>query len=209
MNAPLDQDALDQLFYKARSHNAWLDRPLGDDILRELYQLTRMAPTSANCCPARIVFLRSPAAKERLRGALNPGNVDKAMTAPVTAIIGYDLQFYERLPFLFPHKDIRASFAGNRAHAEATAFRNSSLQGAYFMLAARALGLDCGPMSGFDQAMLDREFFAAPELGMPESDAAPQTLVRTNFLCNLGYGDSSAMLPRLPRLDFDAACLLL
>lgn len=198
MTLPLDQAALDQLFLNARSHGAWLAEPVGDELLRQLYALMRMAPTSANCAPSRIVFLRSAAAKERLRPALSPGNVDKTMRAPVTAIIACDLKFYDQLPLLFPHRDMRAMFADNAALAQATGFRNSSLQGAYLMLAARALGLDCGPMSGFDQAKVDQEFFA-PSGGQ----------LTANFLCNLGYGDASALMPRLPRLSFENACSVL
>jgi 3-hydroxypropanoate dehydrogenase len=196
MDTVLPQAALDQLFLEARTHNAWLDKPVGEDSLRALYHLARMAPTSANCSPARIVFLRSVAAKERLRPALSAGNVEKAMCAPVTAIIAYDLRFYEMLPLLFPHKDVRPQFIEDERHAQVTAFRNSTLQGAYFMLAARAVGLDCGPLSGFDQLMVDREFFGGGS-------------VRSNFLCNLGYGDASVLFPRLPRLAFDQACTLL
>ena len=166
------------------------------ETLHELYDLMKFGPTSANCCPARIVFVRSREAKERLRPALAKGNVDKTMSAPVTAIIGYDLRFYDKLPELFPHTDARSWFTGNEELADATARRNSSLQGAYLIIAARSVGLDCGPMSGFDQAKVDAEFFHG-------------TNVRSNFLCNLGYGDASALHPRSPRLDFDEACTLL
>ena len=207
MTQALDQGALDQLFLTARTHAAWLPEPVSDAVLHQLYELMRMAPTSANCAPARILFLRTPAAKERLMPALSPGNVDKTMSAPVTAIIAYDLRFYDQLPFLFPHRDVRPTFARNAVLAQSTAFRNSSLQGAYFMLAARALGLDCGPMSGFDQSKVDLEFFAPPETSGAER--VLETLIRTNFLCNLGYGDGSALMPRLPRLSFEDACTLL
>jgi 3-hydroxypropanoate dehydrogenase len=189
----LDASALDQLFRAARTHNGWLPRPVTDDELRAIYELMKWAPTSANCSPVRIVFVRSREAKERLRPALSPGNLDKTMAAPVTAIIGHDLEFYEKLPQLFPHADARSWFAGKPAAIETTAFRNGSLQGAYFILAARALGLDCGPMSGFDNAKVDAEFFAG-------------TAVRSNFLCNLGHGDPAKLFARSPRLAFDDAC---
>ena len=189
----LDDAALDQLFRTARTHNGWLPQPVTDDELRAIYDLMKWAPTSANCSPARIVFVRTREGKERLRPALSPGNLDKTMAAPVTAIIGYDLAFYEKLPQLFPHTDARAWFAGKPAVIETTAFRNGSLQGAYLILAARALGLDCGPMSGFDNAMVDAEFFAG-------------TSIRSNFLCNLGHGDPTKLFGRSPRLAFDEAC---
>jgi len=189
----LDDAALDQLFRTARTHNGWLPQPVTDDELRAIYDLMKWAPTSANCSPARIVFVRTREGKERLRPALSPGNLDKTMAAPVTAIIGHDLAFYEKLPQLFPHTDARAWFAGKPAVIETTAFRNGSLQGAYLILAARALGLDCGPMSGFDNAMVDAEFFAG-------------TSIRSNFLCNLGHGDPTKLFGRSPRLAFDEAC---
>jgi 3-hydroxypropanoate dehydrogenase len=189
----LDTSALDQLFRTARTHNGWLPKAVSDDELRAIYELMKWAPTSANCSPARIVFVRSREAKERLRPALSPGNLEKTMAAPVTAIIGYDLAFYEKLPQLFPHADARSWFAGKPAVIETTAFRNGSLQGAYFILAARAVGLDCGPMSGFDNAKVDAEFFAG-------------TSVRSNFLCNLGHGDPAKLFARSPRLAFDDAC---
>lgn len=189
----LFDEALDLLFRKARTHRAWLDRPVPDDLLRRLYELAAEGPTSANCSPMRVLFVRSREAKERLRPALTPGNVGKTMQAPVTAIIGHDVQFYELLPRLFPAADMRANFAGKPELIAATAFRNGSLQGAYLMLAARALGLDCGAMSGFDNAKVDAAFF---------SDGH----VRSNFLCNLGYGDPNKLGPRPPRLPFDDAC---
>lgn len=189
----LDDTALDQLFRNARTHNGWLPKPVTDDELRALYELMKWAPTSANCSPARIVFVRTREGKERLRPALSPGNLEKTMAAPVTAIIGYDLEFYEKLPQLFPHTDARSWFAGKPAVIETTAFRNGSLQGAYFILAARAVGLDCGPMSGFDNAKVDAEFFAG-------------SAVRSNFLCNLGHGDPARLFARNPRLAFDEAC---
>jgi 3-hydroxypropanoate dehydrogenase len=189
----LAADALDLIFRKARTHRAWLDRPVPDDLLRRVYELAAEGPTSANCSPMRVLFVKSREAKERLRPALTPGNVDKTMQAPVTAIIGYDLEFYELLPRLFPTADMRANFVGKPELIAATAFRNGSLQGAYLMLAARALGLDCGAMSGFDNAKVDAAFF-------------PDGRVRSNFLCNLGYGDASKLGPRPPRLPFDEAC---
>ncbi|MRR49749.1 MAG: malonic semialdehyde reductase [Rhodocyclaceae bacterium] len=192
MPSPLDPVAFDQLFRQARTHNAWLDQPVSEDQLRTLYSLMKWGSTSANCSPARLVFVTSAEAKARLKPALLPGNVDKTMAAPVTAIIGMDLDFPDALPRLFPHADARSWFIGNEALIEATAFRNSSLQGAYLMLAARSVGLDCGPMSGFDAALVEQEFF-------------PGGRIKANFLCNLGYGDPSALYPRGPRLDFDEA----
>jgi 3-hydroxypropanoate dehydrogenase len=192
----LDDKSLDLLFRNARTHNAWLDKPVGDDTLRAVYDLMKMAPTSANSSPARLLFLRSTEAKARLKPYLGPNNVDKTMAAPVTAIVAYDREFYEHLPKLFPHADARSWYVGKEALIEATAFRNSSLQGAYLILAARALGLDCGPMSGFDNAKVDAEFF-------------PGGMVKSNFLCNLGYGDASKLFPRNPRLSFDEACKIL
>lgn len=191
----LDTHARDLLFNHARTHNAWTPQPVADATLRELYDLMKMAPTSANCSPARIVFVRTPEGKARLRPALAPGNVEKAMAAPVTAIIAHDLDFHERLPELFPHADARSWFAGNDELIRTTAFRNGTLQGAYLILAARAVGLDCGPMSGFDAAQVDEGFFNG-------------TRWRSNFLCNLGYGDSAALFPRSPRLGFEDACRL-
>jgi len=192
---PLDEAALRQLFLDARTHIAWRDAPVDEATLRRLWDLARMPPTSANCQPVRVVFVTSAAAKEKLRPALMPGNVDKTMAAPVTAIIGHDMAFHEELPRLFPHADARSWFAGNEALIEQTAFRNGTLQGAYLMLAARALGLDCGPMSGFDAAKVDAAFF-------------PEGRVKTNFLCNIGYGDPAALMPRNPRLAFDEACAI-
>jgi 3-hydroxypropanoate dehydrogenase len=189
----LADDARDLLFRKARTHRAWLDRPVPDDLLRRVYELAAEGPTSANCSPMRVLFVRSGEAKERLRTALTPGNVDKTMQAPVTAIVGHDLEFYEKLPRLFPAADMRANFVGRPELIAATAFRNGSLQGAYLMLAARALGLDCGAMSGFDNAKVDAAFF-------------PDGRVKSNFLCNLGYGDAGKLGPRPPRLPFDEAC---
>jgi 3-hydroxypropanoate dehydrogenase len=171
----------------------------------------KWGPTSANSSPARLVFIRTREAKERLRPALGPANVDKVMTAPVTAIVAFDLQFYDTLPRLFPHNPgMRDRFAAAPALVEVTARRNSSLQGGYLILAARALGLDCGPLSGFDNAKVDEEFFAGAKAdARAEDEFLPSGHVKSNFLCNLGYGDASRLLPRLPRLDFDEACVLL
>jgi 3-hydroxypropanoate dehydrogenase len=190
---PLPDASLDEIFRAARTYRAWRNEPVADEILRAVYELMRFGPTSANSCPARIVFVRSAAAKEKLRPALDAGNVAQTMAAPVTAIIAHDLEFYEKLPFLAPHVDARSWFAGNRPLIEATAFRNGSLQGAYLIVAARALGLDCGPMSGFDNARVDSAFF-------------PEGKVKSNFLCNLGYGDPARLRPRAPRLPFEDAC---
>jgi 3-hydroxypropanoate dehydrogenase len=190
MADPLGDDALSQIFLDARSHSGWLSRDVPDDILRTLIDTMKMAPTSANCLAARVIFVRSKTAKERLKSFLSEGNREKTMAAPVTAIIGHDLEFYENLPRLFPHTDAKSWFAGKPDHIATTAFRCSSLQGAYLILAARALGLDCGPMSGFDNAGVDREFLAG-------------TPVKSNFLCNIGYGDAAALKPRSPRLAFE------
>ena len=209
MSTQLDDEGLDLLFRQARTHNAWSGKPVGDAILRQLYEVMKWGPTSANCAPARILFLRTPEAKQRLLPALSAGNVDKTMTAPVTAIIGYDGRFYEQLPKLFPHADARSWFVSTPELAEITARRNSSLQGAYFMIAARALGLDCGPMSGFDNAKVDHEFFPAEQRENFECEYFPDSHIKTNFLCNLGYGDATRLMPRSPRLDFDEACKLL
>lgn len=207
----LDASALDTLFREARTYSRWLDKPVSDDTLREIYALTKFGPTAANSGPARFIFLRSPKAKERLRPALAAGNVDKTMSAPVTVIVAYDLQFYEKMPKLFPHNPrMRDLYATNPNLIEETARRNSSLQGAYFMLAARAMGLDCGPMSGFDNAKLDEEFFAAgQECEGCDQEFFPAGHVKSNFLCNLGYGDPASLHPRLPRLSFEEACSLL
>ncbi len=207
----LSEECLDALFRNARTHAHWLDEPVDDGTLRQVYEILKWAPTSANANPARFVFLRTRQSKERLRPALAPGNVDKTMTAPVTVIVAYDLKFYEKLPKLFPHAPaMRDLFASNPQLVEVTARRNSSLQGAYFILAARAVGLDCGPMSGFDNAKLDEEFFAAgKECEGCDQEFFPEGHVRSNFLINLGYGDPSKLHPRLPRLDFSEACSLL
>jgi len=192
----ISNEALDQLFREARTPSAWLPKPVPTAVLREAYELSRMAPTSANASPARFVFITTPEAKKRLVPALAPLNVEKTQSAPVTAIIAWDTAFYDHLPKLFPHADMRSYFVGNQALIDETAFRNSSLQGAYFILAARALGLDCGPMSGFDPAKLNAEFF-------------PDGKWKVNFLCNLGYGDHSKLYPRNPRLDFEEAAQIL
>jgi 3-hydroxypropanoate dehydrogenase len=206
----LNDEALNLLFREARSYSAWLNRPVEDDTLRQLYDLAKWGPTSANAGPARFIFVRSQKAKERLRAALSPGNVEKTMTAPVTVIVAYDLKFYDKLPKLFPHNPgMRDVFANNPQLVEVTAKRNSSLQGAYLMLAARALGLDCGPMSGFDNARVDEEFFAAGRCEDCEQEFFPEGHVKSNFLCNLGYGDRSKLYPRSPRLEFTEACTLL
>ena len=193
----LDAGSLDQLFLSARTHNRWLPQPVDDALLREVYELARMAPTSANCQPVRLVFLTSREAKERLRPALAPANVDKTMTAPVTAIVAHDLTFYEQLPVLMPHVNARAWFASKPAELlERDAALGASMQGGYVMLAARALGLDCGPIGGFDRAVVDAEFF-------------PDGIWKSNFLLNLGYGDAAGLFPRNPRLAFDEACRIL
>ncbi|MFN8767575.1 MAG: malonic semialdehyde reductase, partial [Lysobacteraceae bacterium] len=184
--------ALDQLFRSARTHNAWQAKDVPDALLHQLYDLVKWAPTSANSSPARFVFVKSPEAKAKLKDALAPGNVEKTMTAPVTVIVAQDMAFYDKLPQLFPHADARSWFAGNDALIESTAFRNASLQGAYLIMAARALGLDTGAMSGFDAAKLDAAFFAG-------------TTIKSNFLINLGYGDEAGLFPRSPRLAFDDA----
>jgi len=211
MNEPLDDHALDQIFRTARTYSAWLNKPVSDEMPQRIYDLMKWGPTSANASPARFVFVRSPASKERLRPALSPGNVDKTMAAPVTVIIAYDLLFFKKLPKLFPHsKGMRDLFASNPQLVEVTAKRNSSLQGAYLMIAARALGLDCGPMSGFDNAKLDEEFFGAgQECEGCEQEFFPAGSVKSNFLCNLGYGDPAGLFPRGPRLEFGEACSVL
>jgi nitroreductase len=189
----LNQQALDQLFYTARTHNGWLPKSVDDTLLQQVYDAMKWGPTSANCSPARIVFVKSDAAKARLLACMAAGNIEKTKAAPVTAILASDQRFYDQLPHLFPHADARAWFAGNEELIKTTAFRNSTLQGGYFILAARAFGLDCGPMSGFDQEGVDREFFA-------------DSNYKSNFICNLGYGDASKLFPRSPRLEFAEAC---
>jgi len=189
----LPDTCLDTLFRNARTFSAFLDKPVPEALLRQVYELARWGPTSANSQPARFVFVISRQAKERLRPALSAGNLDKTMVAPVTAIIAYDSEFHEKLPRMFPHTDARSWFVGKPELILTTAFRNGTLGGAYFMLAARALGLDVGAMSGFDNARVDAEFF-------------PDGKWKSNFLCNVGYGDASKLMPRHPRLDFDEAC---
>lgn len=191
MPARLPEAALQQLYLSARTNNRWQERDVPDDVLRELVDLAKMGPTSANCQPARFVFVKSQAAKQRLRPHLSSTNAEKTMQAPVCAIVAYDLQFYDHLPRLFPHnQEARGWFVGKADHIVTTALRNSSLQGAYLILAARALGLDTGPMSGFDNAGVDREFF-------------PEGTVKSNFLCSIGYGDPAGVRPRGPRFAFD------
>ncbi len=192
MSNVLNDAALDQLFRTARTQNAFLDKPVEDSQLKDLYELLKWGPTAANGSPARFVFVKSPEAKAKLAPALSEGNHDKTLAAPVTVIIGFDEDFHEKLPYLFPHTDAKAWFEGPREGRHESAFRNGSLQGAYLILAARALGLDAGPMSGFDPAKVDEAFFKG-------------TTIKSNFLVNLGYGDSSGLFPRLPRLSFDEA----
>ena len=195
MSATLEATHLDQLFREARTQNKWTDRPIPDETLHELYDLLKMGPTSANCSPARFVFVRTKEGKDRLAPALSSGNLEKTMSAPVTVIVAYDPKFYDKLPYLFPHADAKVWFTSNAALAEETAFRNSTLQGAYLMVAARALGIGVGAMSGFDKAKVDEAFFS--ESGW-----------KANFLVNLGHGDPSGLFGRSPRLPFDEACLL-
>jgi 3-hydroxypropanoate dehydrogenase len=211
MSNQLSEQGLDLLFRNARTHNGWQNKPVGEEVLRQLYDVLKWGPTSANSCPARFLFLRSEGAKARLKPCLAPGNVDKTMAAPVTVIVAYDLKFYQKLPRLFPHNPgMSKLFADNPQLVEATAKRNSSLQGAYMIMAARALGLDCGPMSGFDNARLDEEFFGAgKECEGCEQEFFPEGQLKSNFLCNLGYGDPAQLHPRSPRLEFDEACKLL
>jgi 3-hydroxypropanoate dehydrogenase len=194
MSEKLAEAALDQLFRTARTYNAFLPKEVTDEQLHALYELAKFGPTSANSSPMRLVFVKSAQAKEKLKPFLSEGNRAKTMAAPVTAIVANDHTFYENLPKLFPHADARSWFVGNQALIDTTAFRNATLQGAYVIMAARALGLDCGPMSGFDNAGVDQAFFAG-------------TTVKSNFLINIGYGDSSRdLFPRSPRLSFDEAC---
>jgi 3-hydroxypropanoate dehydrogenase len=207
----LNEEALDQLFRKARTHSFWLPKPVDDDTLRKLYELMKWGPTSANSSPARFFFLRTLEAKQRLVPALAPGNVEKVLAAPVTAIVAFDFRFYEKLPKLFPQSpNFKEMFENSPELTDATARRNSTLQGAYLMIAARSLGLDCGPMSGFDNAKVDEEFFGSgKEVSGAFQEFFPLTHVRSNFLCNIGYGDPSRLFPRNPRLDFEEACALL
>ena len=193
MHPPLSDPALDQIFRSARTHNGYAAEPVSDETLRALHDLMKWGPTSANCCPARIVFIRSREAKEKLRPTLMPGNVDKTMAAPMTALIGRDLDFYQHLPRMFPHADAKSWFVGKEAFIAHTAMLNACLQAGYFIVAARALGLDCGPMSGFDAAMADAAFFAG-------------TQIKSFMLVNLGHGEPSKLYPRGPRFDFDEVC---
>ena len=193
MSEALNPTAHETLFTQARTHNGWLPQPVSDETLREIYALLKWGPTSANCSPARFVFIRTPEGKEKLRPALSSGNLEKTMTAPVTAIVAWDGEFYERLPELFPHGDARSWFTSSAALAEETAFRNSAMQAAYLIVACRALGLDTGPMSGFDREKVDAAFFTGSAL-------------KSNLLVNIGYGDVSKVYGRLPRLAFEDAC---
>lgn len=202
MGEILSEAGRDTLFRAARTHNAWLDRPVSDAVLEELYSLMKWGPTSANTSPMRVLFLRSKEAKERLRPAVSEGNLEKTMSAPVTAIVASDFKFFDQLPKLFPARPQMRDYFANQAHLiEPTAQRNGSLQGGYFILAARAVGLDCGPMSGFDNAKVDEEFFS--------KDSPLEGDLRSNFLCNLGYGDAAQLFPRNPRLEFEEACAIL
>jgi len=192
----LSQEALDIIFTKARTHNGWTQEPVTDDLLHKIHDLVKWGPTSANSCPARIVFVKSKEAKDKLLPCMAEGNVEKTRTAPITAIVATDMEFYEKLPKLFPHTDARSWFIGNKPFIDSTAIRNGTLQGAYFIIAARALGLDCGPMSGFDNARVDDTFFQG-------------TSWKSNFICNLGHGDPGKIFPRSPRLEFNEACKII
>lgn len=189
----LDDASLDLILRDARSHYAWTEKPVSDDLLKTIFDITIQGPTSMNTCPARFVFVRSDAAKDRLAKSLKPKNVEKMRSAPVTAIIAWDPLYWQRLDFLFPHEDRKPLFNGKEDYAHDTAYRNSTLQGAYFMIAARAVGLDVGAMSGFSNAIVDEEFFS--ENGW-----------KSNFLCNIGYADETALFPKLPRFAFDDVC---
>lgn len=192
----MTSELLEQMFTFGRTHSHWLDRPVDPALLRQAWDMASLGPTSANCQPMRVVFVTGKEAKDKLRPALMPGNVDKTMAAPVTAVVGQDLEFHENLPRLFPQADARSWFAGNPSLIEVTALRNSSLQAGYFILALRSLGLDCGPMSGFDPAQVDAAFFAG-------------TAIRSNFLINIGYGNATKLHPRNPRLSFEEGCKIL
>tara|TARA_X000000368_G_scaffold207243_1_gene163607 strand:- start:1049 stop:1714 length:666 start_codon:yes stop_codon:yes gene_type:complete len=193
---PLDEEALNLIFGEARSMNGWQDKDVSDAMIHSLYDLTKMGPTSTNCSPARFVFVKSEAEKVKFEPALLPNNISKVMTAPVVAIIGYDLDFSDHMTKLFPHMDVAPMYKGNNEMNVSTAFRNSSLQGAYLMMVARAMGLDCGPMSGFNNQLVDETFFS-------------DTNIKSNFLCCIGYGDSTKIFQRLPRLDFDEVCKII
>ena len=192
----LNEEQLNLLFGEARSMNGWQDKKVSDEMIKSIYELTKMGPTSTNCCPARFKFIKSEDQKELLKEALLPNNIEKVMSSPVIAIIGYDLDFSDNMGKLFPHMDIAPMYKGDAEFNQATAFRNSSLQGAYFMMVSRALGLDCGPMSGFNNDLVDQTFFKG-------------TNTKSNFLCCIGYGDPSKIFMRLPRLDFDEVCEIL
>ena len=189
----LTESQLNLLFGEARSMNGWQDKDVSDELIRSIYELTKMGPTSTNCCPARFKFIKSEEQKLKLKESLLPNNIDKVMSAPVIAIIGFDLDFSDNMGKLFPHMDVTPMYKGNEIMNHSTAFRISSLQGAYFMMVSRALGLDCGPMSGFNNAMVDEIFFNG-------------TNIKSNFLCCIGYGDPSKIFMRLPRLDFEEVC---
>ena len=195
-NVVLNDEHMDLLFGQARSMNGWQDKEVSDDMVKSIYELTKMGPTSTNCCPARFVFIKSHEEKEKLEPALLPNNVPKVMSAPVIAIIGYDLDFSDHMTKLFPHMDVAPMYKGNDEMNVSTAFRNSSLQGAYLMMVTRAMGLDCGPMSGFNNQLVDETFFS-------------ETNIKSNFLCCIGHGDSSKIFQRLPRLDFDEVCKII
>ncbi len=192
----LNENALNTIFKEARTHSSWQDKNIEDSVLKEIYDLSKMGPTSANCMPMRVVFIKTKTEKEKLKQCLAEGNIDKTMSSPVTAIIAQDMEFYEKLPKLFPHTDAKSWFVGKQDYIEETAFRNSSIQGGYFIIAARSLGLDVGPMSGFDRKKCDELFFTG-------------TKIRSNFLCNLGYGIKEKLYPRGPRLSFDEACKII
>ena len=192
-NEALNDSQLNLLFGEARSMNGWQDKDVSDELIRSIYELTKMGPTSTNCCPARFKFIKSEEQKLKLKESLLPNNIDKVMSAPVIAIIGFDLDFSDNMGKLFPHMDVTPMYKGNEIMNHSTAFRNSSLQGAYFMMVSRALGLDCGPMSGFNNAIVDEVFFS-------------ETNIKSNFLCCIGYGDPSKIFMRLPRLDFNEVC---
>ena len=193
----LSDEALDTIFRQARSHNLWAEQDVSQTMLRAIYELAKWGPTSANCSPARFVFLVTQAAKQRIKPHLSPNNVDKVMKAPACVIIAYDTEFYDKLPKLFPHNPgAREWFAGKTQFAETSGFRNGTLQGAYFMIAARALGIDCGPMSGFNNEAVDKEFF-------------PDGKIKSNFICSIGHGDPKGLFTRSPRLAFDEACKIL
>jgi len=191
----INQQAMQQLFLDARSYNSWQKKSVSEEQIRKLYDLTKMGPTSANACPARFVFITSDQAKAKLKDCLDEGNIEKSMTAPAVAIIGMDMEFYEQLPKLFPHGDARSWYAGKDDKIFDAAFRNSSLQGAYLIMAIRSLGLDAGPMSGFNNDKLDAAFFSGPT----------NTTVKSNFICAFGYGDDNNLYPRGPRLEFEEA----